>query len=619
MRGPNLAVESLAERIAAFVEAEKRDELERSHITTFDFPQKFANFLIGKRGENINKYREEFDVDIQVKDGKVTITGPPAKAEAAKAKITTLGKKLEDESTHVLKIESRFHKDLVGPRWSQINHLQDRYKVRVQFPRMADDKSVADDISEADSNPRSRRSNQGPDEVIIRGPSKGADSAREELLNLLQWTKDNSHSASVSVAQRQLPSLIGQGGQELESIQLTTGAKIDIPGRDTADASGRVQVQLKGTKKQVEEAKKVIEQKAKVFDDSTVRTIEIDRKYHSAIIGTGGSNIRNIVVAAGGSDDRRDLARTVRFPRQDSSDNAIRVEGNKALVDKIVSAIESYASQREGQTTEVVEVPPEKHRVLIGRGGESRRTIESQFGIGLDIPKLSQQGPERSQVKISGQPADIERARAHILELTREQEGETIDVPRKYHHAISDNGAFFRRLRNDLKVTIDHGGQQPPPKSSGASRASSNANASMPLITDDNPSSHPHSWELLEPTASPERTAEAEEGSIPWIIRAPNADSVASACAAIDRALDAAQTQENQCTGLLVLPDPRTYRFIIGQGGSQINAIRRQTGCRITVPRDQTPGSTIEIVGTKEGAEEARDVILELVKGGRRD
>ena len=593
----------------AYLESEKRDELERGHVTTFDYPQKFANYLIGKRGETINRYREEFDVDIQVKEGKVAITGPPAKAEAAKSKILAMAKKLEDESTHVLKIDPRFHRELVGPKGNQVNRLQDRYNVRVQFPRhipVSDERSVADDASET-SGPK-RRPNQGPDEVIVRGPSRGADAARDELLSLLQWTKDNSHSTTISVAQKQLPSLIGQGGQELESIQLSTGAKIDVPGRDTVDASGRVQVQVKGTKKQVEEAKKIIEGKAKAFDETITKTVDIDRKYHSAIIGSGGANIRNIVVAAGGSDDRRELARTVRFPKHDSAENAIRVEGNKALVDRIVTAIEAFGAQKEGQTTETIIVAPEKHRLLIGRGGESRRALESQLNVGLDIPKLSTEGTERSQVKVTGQPSDIEKAKAHIVELTREQEGETIQIPQIYHHAISDNGQFFRRLRNDYRVTVDHGGQKPPPKPSPSSTHKADG-ASMPLITDDQADAH--SWNLVDNTDN----SNTEKGDIQWILRG-NPEDLVKARSMLQRALEQAKARESECTGYLILPDPKTYRFIIGQGGSQINSIRRQTGCKITVPRDQVPGSTIEIVGSKQGVEEAKDIILDVVQGG---
>lgn len=97
MRGPSSAVDDLNAKILAFIEQEEKDELERGYTTSFDFPQKFANFLIGKRGENIRKLREEFDVDIQVNDGKVELKGPQAKANACKAHILALGKRLEDE------------------------------------------------------------------------------------------------------------------------------------------------------------------------------------------------------------------------------------------------------------------------------------------------------------------------------------------------------------------------------------------------------------------------------------------------------------------------------------------------------------------------------------------
>lgn len=295
LRGSAIAVEELSEKIAAFLELERQEESERGHVTSFDFPQKYANYLIGRKGDNINKYREEFDVDIQVKDGKVEITGPKAKADAAKSKITALGKKLEDEATHVLKIKPEYHRDLIGAKGSLVTQLQHKYNVRVQFPRSApaldDDRSVADDASEAGST-KHRRPNQAPDEVLVRGPRKGADDARDELRNLLQWTLDNSHKSTVSVAQAQLPSLIGQGGREMESVRLSTGAQIDVPGsREGADLNGRVQIHLKGSKKQVEDAKKLLEQRAQIFDNSITRLVDVDKKYHKALIGSGGKSL----------------------------------------------------------------------------------------------------------------------------------------------------------------------------------------------------------------------------------------------------------------------------------------------------------------------------------------
>ena len=283
------------------------------------------------------------------------------------------------------------------------------------------------------------------------------------------------------------------------------------------------------------------------------------------------------------------------------------------MVDKIVAAIEAFAGQKENSTTESIEVAPEKHRMLIGRGGEVRRALESQFKIGLDIPKLSQQGPARSQVKLSGQPADVEKAKAHILELVKDQEGETFQVPRRYHQTVSDNGQFFRRLRNDHKVTVDHAGHQPPKRSAALPRPQVNGGTSLPLITDDQDSIDNHSWEIIDSGES------AEEGDIPWILRG-SPESVAKARAILEKAIEQAKSQQSQSIGYLVLPDPKTYRFIIGQGGSQINTIRKETGCKISVPRDQSQGSAIEIVGSREGVEEAKDIILDVVhNGGKRD
>ncbi|KAH0562345.1 hypothetical protein GP486_002957 [Trichoglossum hirsutum] len=611
-RGPAESVDTLINKVGEFIVEEVENEKENGYTTSFDFPKKFANILIGKKGENIRKYREEFDVDIQVSDGKVEIKGAKRRADRAKSKIIALGKKLEDEATHVLKIKPQYHRDLIGAKGNQVNRLQERYNVRVNFPRSAnvtsanDDQSIADTASEVGWG---QRFNRAPDEVTIRGPRKGADEAREELLNLLQYTIDHSHVASVSVALNQIPSLIGQGGREMENLRLSTGAQIDVPDfkRDGADPSKRVEIKVKGTKKQVEDAKSLLEERAKVFDESIVRTLEVDKKHHKALIGSGGANIRDIVTRAGGSDDRRDLARTVRFPRQESEDNTIVVEGDKAVVEKIVASIEEIIKQRENQVAEVVEVAPERHRVLIGRGGETRRDLESRFNVSVDVPKQSQVGQARSGVKIVGQPQDVEKCKEHILSLIKSQEGVTVQVPRRLHHSISDNGQFFRRLRNGYEVSVDHGGQQPPIRPPTTSSRTRINGGGLPLITDDQGSPDSISWETRDNDES------AEEGEIPWTLRGPP-ENVAKARALVLAAIEQAQKQTT--TGYLILPDPSKYRYVVGPMGSQVNSIRKQTGCKIMVPRDQARGEAIEIQGDKDGVEQAKEIILELVRNG---
>ena len=298
----------------------------------------------------------------------------------------------------------------------------------------------------------------------------------------------------------------------------------------------------------------------------------------------------------------------IRFPKTDAEGNDIRIEGQKAVVDKICAAIQALVDEQESQTTDIVEVKPDKHRLLIGRGGETRRQLEQQFGVTLNVPRQSETGPQRSQVRIAGQPSNVEKAKVHILELTKDMEGETVSVPRRLHHSIADNGQFFRRLRADHKVTVDHAGQRPPPKPSAPAPSRANGGDAMPLITDDAASTAgSHSWETHALHSS------TEEGEIPWVLSGPSTEAVSAAQAKLARALEEAKGQDT--VGFLILPDPRAYRHVIGPGGSEINRIRKLTGTKIQVPRDQSRGEAIEIVGSQEGVEKAREVILEVVGG----
>lgn len=297
----------------------------------------------------------------------------------------------------------------------------------------------------------------------------------------------------------------------------------------------------------------------------------------------------------------------VRFPRPDSTESTIRLEGNGKIVDNIIAAIEGFVKEREDQVTETLDVPTAQHRLLIGRGGEARRGIESKFNVTLDIPK---QGSGRTDIKLKGPSNAVADAKEHVQAMLKEQHAETADVPSYLHHVVADNGAFFRRLRNEYQVTVDHAGKSvPTSRSTEETRAVGNG-ASLPLITDDaEAASDAHSWNVIDNA----KTADADVSPFPWVLTG-SPENVAKARAAITKAIDTAQKQS--AIGYLILPDPKTYRYVVGQGGSQINTIRKKTGCRINVPKDQARGEAIEIRGSSAGLEEAKDMILEAVQNG---
>lgn len=309
------------------------------------------------------------------------------------------------------------------------------------------------------------------------------------------------------------------------------------------------------------------------------------------------------MVNAGGSDDRRELARTVQFPKAEADGNVIKVEGKEDIVDKIIAAMQKIVSERESQATETFDVPTDKHRSLIGRGGETKKDLESKFKVSIDIPR---QGSGQNAIKVSGLPADVEAAKTHILDLVKDQEGETVQVPKKVHHTIADNGQFFRQLRNNHQVTVDHAGHKIPAKPAQPTNVRGSG-ANMPLMTDEPSDEESHIWTLASGSENP------IEGDIPWILRGPP-DNVAKAQSILAAAIESAL--KNTTVGYLILPDPSTYRFVIGQGGSKVNSIRKASGCKITVPRNQGDGEAIEILGTAEGVEKAKDLVLEAVQEG---
>jgi rRNA processing protein Krr1/Pno1 len=389
----------------------------------------------------------------------------------------------------------------------------------------------------------------------------------------------------------------------MDEIRQVSGARVDIPkaARDQ-DPATRVEILIKGTKAQAIQAKKMIEEKRAIYDSTVVKSVEVDKKHHRALIGAGGSALRDIVVNAGGSDDKRELAKTVQFPKADADGNTIKVTGKEDLVDKIIASIQQIVIDRDNQTTETIDVPTDKHRSLIGRGGETKKELEAKFKVSIDIPR---QGSEDSAIKITGLAKDVGAAKSHIQELTKEQAGETIQVPRKVHHSVSDNGQFFRKLRNDHQVTVDHAGSKLPPKPSASEPAWSNV-TDLPLITDED-TSDAHAFR----TAS--LSGISDDGEIPWVLRG-SPESIAKAKATLAAAIE--QALKNDTLGHLTLPDPSTYRYVIGQGGSKVNSIRKATGCKITVPRDQAAGQPIEIIGSYDGVEKARQLILKAVKEG---
>jgi polyribonucleotide nucleotidyltransferase len=276
------------------------------------------------------------------------------------------------------------------------------------------------------------------------------------------------------------------------------------------------------------------------------------------------------------------------------------------VAEKIIAALKAFAADRESRITETIDVPVVMHRNLIGRGGDIRRGLESEFNVSINIPGRDE---GKTGIRIAGQPADVEKAKERISSMVKEREGVAVQVPRALHHIVSGNGQIFRRLRQNHNVTVDHGEQTPPAKPTPAKRVETNK---LPLITDEeDPAADAHSWKIQDAAGN-----DGEEGDIAWIIRGNNTEEVEAARKAILAAVESATSKGSQATGYLTLADPRLHRHIIGQGGSTIKSIRADSGCAINVPRDGKVGDPVEIVGERGDVEKAKELVLTAVRDG---
>ena len=196
----------------------------------------------------------------------------------------------------------------------------------------------------------------------------------------------------------------------------------------------------------------------------------------------------------------------------------------------------------------------------------------------------------------------LARARAHVRPLQSQIKApapealvETVAVPLKYHHAVTQQGNFFRILRT-YGVQVEQSAH--PQKSAVPVRPEPDTDTPAPAApstriddTDDEPAAATAGaagaqWEVVL------NYQDAEEGESTWTLKARDRAALDRARQAIDDALARAQGMSH--VGFLTLPDRASFPRIVGAKGSNIARLHGETGADITVGREN---NTIVIMG----------------------
>jgi len=375
-------------------------------------------------------------------------------------------------------------------------------------------------------------------------------------------------------------------------------------------------ITVRGTKKAISAAKAAIVAIADQIAEEITVSVVVESRFHRTLIGAGGQGLKELVTRCGGPSDPKLQAGLIRFPRQGEPSNEVKLRGEPKLVNKIKNELEKAVANLRDRVVLGVDIPAGQHRALIGRGGQHLNDLQNKRDVQIQFPgsrSYTQVGePENSAdladveaanlVKVSGSraacEATIEELKGQIKPVAPAGIVGTASVPLKYHHAISQQGNFFRTLRS-FGVQVDQ--SQHPSKSAVPPKPVSTAAGTARIDELEDELSMETQWEVVS------NYQDSEDGDSLWTLKARDQASLDRAQKLIQEAIGQAQHMSH--VGYLTLSDRSVFPRIVGSKGANVARLRVETGADITVGRED---NTIVIIGSEIAILAAKDAIVRI-------
>ncbi|XP_061091972.1 vigilin isoform X1 [Conger conger] len=426
-------------------------------------PAKLHNSLIGSRGCLVRSVMEDcggvhihFPSEGSGSD-RVTIRGPAGEVEKARKQLLQLAEEKQiNNFTAELQAKPEYHKFLIGRGGANIRRVRDRTGARIIFPSPDDPEQEL---------------------ITIVGREEAVRQAQKELETLVK-NLDDVIEDSMVVEPRHHRHFVCRRGQVLRELaEEYGGVAVSFP--RTGTHSDRVT--LKGAKDCVEAAKRRIQEIIVDLEAQVMVEVAIPQRYHRAVMGPKGSRIQQIT---------RDHEVQIKFPEREESTGVepspqengeaspeAEFVPRKCDIITISGRAEKCELARAALLTLVpvtvdVEVSYDLHRYIIGQKGSGIRKMMEGYEVNIWVPQQEQQS---DVIKITGQVANVERARVGLMERVKELQAEqedralrsfklTISVQPKYHpKIIGRKGAVISQIRKDHDVNVqfpDKGDEQ---------------------------------------------------------------------------------------------------------------------------------------------------------------
>jgi far upstream element-binding protein len=248
--------------------------------------------------------------------------------------------------------------------------------------------------------------------------------------------------------------IIGRGGENIQKLQMQTGAHIQIAKEsDMLPGETHRSIFLHGKKEHVAELRRAVEDiiatrsssgashrglGSNTLDHPIVMKVPVPNERVGYIIGRGGMNVRNIqektrtiVQIPPGPDEHDPSTRTI-------SIGADTKEAAEAAHAEIVSALQQYAQNNmsSGSNTMLMCVPDDKVGIIIGRGGATIKDIQNRHRVRVQIPQQADIGsnPPVRTCSITG-PAESQMAARYEIEMILQ--GQASGIPQTSYSAAA--------------------------------------------------------------------------------------------------------------------------------------------------------------------------------------
>lgn len=541
-----------------------------SHVDIL-IPAKIHNYMLGARGRNIKSIMAEcggvyvnFPPEGSGSD-KVQIMGPKDCVTKAKAMLVAMSNDYQTNNyNEELNVKIEHHRYLIGRAGASISRLREQCgNVRIYFS------------SDSPSNTGKVETSPDQERIIITGKKEDVAKARKVLEEKIKEL-DKIVEDEVQIEQKWHHLFVSRRAALINQLSSEYGG-VSISFPKIKEDSSRVS--LKGSKECVQQVKQRMLEIVADHEAQVTIDVHIDAQYHRQLLSRVSGKVNQL---------QQDFNVRIKFPArprqegngqgpangdeegnatpEDDRANTVTISGHEANCAKAKEALLALVP-----IVEVVSIPYEFHRYIIGQKGAEVRALMDKCNVNIRVPPTEERS---NDIQVIGSKEAVEEAKKELAERAIKLEEEKVDrearsfivtvqVDPLYHpKIIGKRGIVISKLRQKFDVNIQ----------------------------------------------MPEAGGAAEGGDV---ITIQGYEKKANECR--EEILRMVKELEDMVTQTIEV-DHRVHSRLIGSRGKNIKQIMDDYKVDIRFPRtgDSNP-NLVTIMGTEEAVEDCKEHLLDLV------